>query len=217
MIVAEAANPEQPFETEPGLDQHYSVLRELGDCYAGTGNYDRARQCYRRAASLSPEEASPYVGLGVIAVQTEQLDEARAAFEIARRLDSRCAEAWSGLAMVYQQRKEYQAAFEHYLTCLELDTDNLVALLGLFQTSCQMGTFSKIIHYLEVFVDQHPGDTSVLFCLATLYARDGRLEEAREALTTVLTIEPGKQDARRLLGEVESKLQARGQLKAVAG
>ena len=93
-----------------------------------------------------------------------------------------------------------------YLRCLELDTDNLIALLGLFQTSCQMGTFCKIIHYLQVYLDRHPSDASVLFCLASLYVKEGDLESARRTLNAVLEIDPDKSEALSLLAEVQEQL-----------
>jgi tetratricopeptide (TPR) repeat protein len=198
--------PEDSFDPEGPLDQHYQVLQELGDCYAALCEYQRARECYNEAASLAPDKPGPYIGLGVIGMQTGRAEEAERAFRIAREIQPACAEAYAGLAMIHQHRREHPAAFEAYLKCLELDTDNLVALLGLFQTSCQMGTFSKIIHYLEVYLDRHPGDTSVLFCLATLYAREGRLARAREILLDVLALEPDKIEAAELLEEVRGSL-----------
>jgi Flp pilus assembly protein TadD len=183
------------------------MLKELGDCHAAVADYERARQCYRRAAGLAPDAAGPYVGLGVIAIQTEDLEEARASFEIARKLDPSCSEAYAGLAMILQQRGEYQSSFDMYLASLQLNSDSLIALLGLFQTSCQMGTFAKIIHYLERYLDRHPADTSVLFCLAAIYAKEGMLNQARDALLTVLELEPDKTEANDLLREVRGDLQ----------
>jgi tetratricopeptide (TPR) repeat protein len=92
------------------------------------------------------------------------------------------------------------------LKCLELDTDNLTALLGLFQTSCQMGSFAKVIYYLEAYLNMHPGDTSVMFTLAALYMRDGRLEQSQRILIDVLTLDPANKDAANLLEEVEHRL-----------
>jgi tetratricopeptide (TPR) repeat protein len=123
---------------EQNLTQHYEVLQELGDCHTSVGNYAQAQECYEKAASLGPDEPGPYVGLGVIALQKNLLDDAEIAFRVACRLDVNCAKAYAGLAMVAQQRADYKQAFEMYLKCLELDIDNLTALLGLFQTSCQM-------------------------------------------------------------------------------
>jgi len=186
--------------------QHYEVLQELGDCYASVGNYAQAQQYYEKAAVLSPDEAGPYVGLGVVSLQKNLLYDAEIAFRVACRLDVNSAKAYAGLAMVAQERADYKQAFEMYLKSLELDTNNLIALLGLFQTSCQMGSFAKVIHYLEVYLDMHPGDTSVMFPLASLYMKDGRFEESKKILLDFLTLDENHKDAANLLEEVEHSL-----------
>ena len=186
--------------------QHYEVLQELGDCYASVGNYSQAQQYYEKAAVLSPDEADPYVGLGVVALQKNLLDDAEIAFRVACRLNTNCAKAYAGFAMVAQQRADYKQAFEMYLKSLELDTDNLIALLGLFQTSCQMGSFAKVIHYLEMYLNMHPGDTSVMFPLAALYMKDGKFEESKNILLNLLSLDENHKDAANLLEEVEHSL-----------
>ena len=186
--------------------QDYEVLQEMGDCYASVGDNTEAHKCYERAASLGPDEPGPYVGLGVLALQQNQLDDAEISFRVACRLDARCAKAYAGLAMVAQERADYKQAFEMYLKCLELDVDNLVALLGLFQTSCQMGSFAKVIHYLELYLNMHPGDGSVMFPLAALYMKDGRLEQSQKMLLDLLNLDPDNKDAANLLEEVEHGL-----------
>ena len=186
--------------------QRYEVLRELGDCYASVGSCEQAQRCYEKAALLGPDEADPYVGLGVVAMQQGLLEDAEIAFRVACRLDSASSKAYAGLAMVAQERSDYKQAFDMYLRCLELDTDNLTALLGLFQTSCKMGSFAQVIHYLEVYLDMHPGDGSVKFSLAALYVKEGRLAEAETLLRDVLTLNPDNVDAADLLEEVEHGL-----------
>ena len=193
-----------------GSDQNgkgnYELLKELGDCYAAVDNYQRALECYRQAVDMDPHQAGPYVGLGVIGLQTDQVEDAEKAFAMAIKLQPQCPEAFGGLAMIYQRKQQYAHAFDMYLKCLEIDSDNLVALLGLFQTSVQMGEFTKVIYYLEVFLESHPDDVPVLFCMATLYARDGRLEEARDTLIRVLVLEPGKKEAADLLAQVHGSI-----------
>ena len=187
-------------------DVHCSILMHMADCYAAASDSELAERYYRAASALSPARAAPYVGLGAMALQAEQFARARQFFETASQLQADCSEAYSGLAIIHQKCRDYSAAFEMHLKCLELDTDNLVALLGLFQTSCEMGTFSKIIHYLEVYIDRNPTDTSVLFCLATLYAREGRLYEARRVTLEILAHEPGKTGAAQLLTQLNDTL-----------
>ena len=191
---------------EHALTQHYEVLKELGDCYTSLAEYSRAKEQYEQAAQIAPDEAMPYVGLGVIEFQQGKLDDAELAFKVAKRLDPACSRAFCGLAMIQQQRANYSQALELYLKCLELDSENLTALLGLFQTSIQMGSFSKVIHYLELYLNSHPADLAVMFCLATLYDRDRRLHDARKLLLDILAFTPENTDAANLLEEVEHKL-----------
>jgi len=215
--VTSAATPAEPVAAEHdtaqpyGARQHFDVLKELADCYAERGQGEQAANLYRQAADLLPDEAAPAVGLGTLAVRTGRLDEAAGHFRTALETDPACADAYGGLAMVHQRQGRYDEALDADLQCLQRDQYNLVALLGLFQTSCQMGTFEKIIHYLQVYLDRHPGDTSVLFCLASLYVKESRLEDARQTLLTVLALEPDKEDAEQLLRDVDQRLHGRAQ------
>lgn len=191
-----------------GWTQHYDVLQELGDCYATVGEMTEAQECYQRAAVLAPDEAGPYLGSGVIALQQGKLEDAELSFRVALRLDGRCSKAFSGLAMIAQNRGNWQAAFDLYLKSLELDNDNLTSLLGLFQVSCQMGSFSRVIEYLRTYLNLHPADTAVMFCLATLYMKEKQADQACTLLRDILALEPNHTDARNLLEEAENRLTA---------
>jgi len=199
-------------EQQHDSTQHYETLQEMGDCFASVGNYKQAQKYYEKAAVLAPDAPNPYVGLGVVALQNNQLDDAEIAFKVACRLDPYCAKAYAGLGLAAQQRTNYKQAFEMYLRCLELDTDNLIALLGLFQASCQMGSFEQVTHYLEVYLNMHPGDTSVMFPLAALYMKDGRFEESKKVLLDVLALDENHKDAANLLEEVEHSLAQENQV-----
>lgn len=194
------------------LTQHYEVLQELGDCYTSVGDYSQAHRCYEKAASLGPDEPGPYVGLGVAALQVDKLEDAEVAFRVACRLDPKCAKGYAGLAMVAQQRRDYPQAFDLYMKSLELDTNNISALLGLFQVSCEMKSFAKVIYYLEVYLQMHPGDTSVMFALSALYLKDGQTDQAKHMLQDLLILEPTNRDAVNLLEEVEHTLAGAGQV-----
>ena len=191
---------------QPGSANRFQQVQQLGDCHVTIGNYAQAKRHYERAAALAPDEPRPYVGLGVVAMVNNHFEDAEIAFRVACRLDPTCSKAYAGLALVEQQRGHFKTAFDLYLRSLELDTDNLTALLGLFQTSCQMGSFAKVIHYLQVYLDSHPADTSVMFCLAALYMKDGRLDQSRQVLADLVTLDPANKDAVNLLEEIEHSL-----------
>jgi len=196
---------------DSGWTQHFDVLKELGDCHAMVGEFEEAQECYDRAAVLAPDEAGPYVGCGVMELQKGNLADAEAAFKVACRLDARCSKAWCGLAMIRQQEGGTQEAFDYYLKSLELDRDNLTALLGLFQLSCKAGTFGRVIECLEVYLDMHPGDLSVMFCLATLHLKDGRCRKAERLLRDIIVLDPVNTEAVNLLEEVEHMLAQKAQ------
>jgi len=203
-----SAGCENPESQAEAMQFKFEVLMRLADSYQAVGDSHKAEKCYRAAASVKPNRAGPYLVLGTLALEEERFDEARRLFQQALDLDQDCGEAYGGLAMIHQQKGDYAAAFEAYLKCLYLDSDDLVALLGLFQASCEMGDFSKIVHYLEVYLDAHPSDASVLFCLATLYVRSGRLDDAHRALAKVVALAPDRREAKALLAELDKELAA---------
>jgi tetratricopeptide (TPR) repeat protein len=191
---------------------HYRNLKDLGDCHAAMGDLKHAKISYEQAASVAPLEAAPQLDLASLAIQGGRFREAKEHYQKAIALNPASSEAYGGFAVACHQLNECASAFEAYMKCLELDQDNLVALLGLFQTSRQMGTFAQITKYLEIYLHSHDDDTAVLFCLATLYARDSRFDLARQAVLKVLSIEPEKPDAMNLLRQVEKKLTCDGPL-----
>lgn len=191
-------------------EQKYFTLIELADCYANLGRYAEAGPTYERAIQLRPDKHEAYLALGQLAVQANQLEVAAAALRRCCEIKPDCAEALAARAVLHQKRQEYPAAFDMYLRSLEIDADNLLALLGLFQTSVKMGSFGKIIQYLELYLDTHPDDTSVLFCLATLYGKEGKYEDSRDLLRRLLRIEPDKAEAVELLAKLDGLLQPSG-------
>ncbi len=199
------AGPER-VELEEYADGDSTLLTDLAKGHTPLASHDQALRYYLKATQTSPNESEPYVGLGMIALQLEKPDLARRSLETALDMDPECSAACGGLAMLQQQDGNYPAAFDLYLRCLDIDSDNLFALLGLFQTSCQMGSFGKVIGFLELYLKKHPDDSSVLFCLATLYAREGQLPQARDGLIRVLVLEPDKVEASKLLTNVQIRL-----------
>lgn len=197
-----------PSETRQSLldEDCFITVQEMGDCYTSVGQYEPAQRHYERAASLDPDDPRPYIGLGVLAIHQNQFEEADTAFRVAMRLDPKSSRAHAGLAIIAQNRQQFDQAFACYMKSLECDPDNMTALLGLFQTSCQMGSFSQVIHYLELYLKGHAEDASVMFSLAALYVRDGSLIKAKRLLSRLVALTPDNGDAINLLEEVEHSL-----------
>ena len=187
-------------------DLDFQTARELGDNFLSIGDIEKAEKYFEKAASLDADNAVPYVGIGTIALLKNLPQEAKLAFRVACRLDPKCSQAYEGLGKVAQYNENHETAIEMYLKCLELDANNLTALLGLFQASSEMGSFAKIIHYLKIYLDMHPNDIPVMFSLATLYIKDNQYENSKNMLLKILAICPENKDAQNLLEEVQQYL-----------
>ncbi len=192
----------------PGAGDPAQVLIELGDCHAALDRHDLAATAYHRARQLAPHRIEPLLGLGMLGVRGNDLPGARDAFAAAARLDPAATEPHTGLGVTEQHAGRHRMAFEHYLQALARDGDNLLALLGLFQCAVALNDFSRIIRYLELYLQRHPDDAGVLFCLATLYEKEDRLLAARDALRKALALAPDQHDARALLHRIETILAA---------
>ncbi|MCY2931664.1 MAG: tetratricopeptide repeat protein [Planctomycetota bacterium] len=182
---------------------HYDRLKDMGDCCTVAGDLGQAQHHYSQAIECQPERAEAYVGLGAVALAQARPRDAKRHFQLAVALNARCPEAYAGLALIYHDEQDYRAAFDMYLRCLDLNGDHLLALLGLFQVSCQMGTFEQIIRYLKLYLQHHGDDVAVLFCLATLHARGGALKAAREVALRVLALDPAHSEAIALLHRIQ--------------
>ena len=52
----------------------------------------------------------------------------------------------------------------------------------------------------------HPGDTSVMYPLAALYMKDGKVEASQKVLQDILVLDPQNNDAANLLEEIEHSI-----------
>ena len=146
-----------------------------------------------------PDEPSPYVGLGVGAIQKGSLEDAEIAFRVACRLDPKCARAYAGLAMVAQQRRDFSGALISTPNRSNLDDNHIVVLLGFFQVSCETRSFQQVICHLEKYLQSHPGETRAMFALAVSYQKTGQTEMCKSTLLNLLALDPNNSDAASLL------------------
>ena len=187
------------------FDPPYDLILELGACYLAIGKYDLARECFDKAANMMPSDPEPYVGLGEVSLRKELFQDAKLPFETALRFDEGCAEAYCGLGKAYQQLGNITKAFEMYQRCYKQNKDGARYLLGLFQVSCQLGKFSCVTEYMEDYLVRHPDDTSIMYCLITLYLRSELFCKARDMLTDYLVLEPSNENATTIFRELEQR------------
>ena len=65
----------------------YEINKELGECYLFMGDFDKAEEYYRKAASSNTQSAAPYMGLATVAVQRSELDKALVLYQKAAAVE----------------------------------------------------------------------------------------------------------------------------------
>ncbi len=185
------------------LCDDYEVLMRRADFCSASAASEYARQCYIKASALAPARDEPYVGLGIVSLQQNDLEGAQAAFETACRLDERCERGFCGMGIVYQQKGNCQKALSMYSRCLELDGDDMTALLGLLEISHQTGDLDEIKYFLRQYMARHPHDVAIMLCLASVYLQAEQFAEARQILTDVLILDADNITAVDLIEELD--------------
>lgn len=100
---------------------HFSIAR----FYRSQKEYGKAVDNYQRAISLKPKSiAIRYLELGLTYMDMGDLDNAEAAFQKARRSDSKMAMVYYKLGQVYAKRGKRDKAVKTYRTGRKYDPDN---------------------------------------------------------------------------------------------
>jgi cytochrome c-type biogenesis protein CcmH/NrfG len=83
------------------------------------------------------------------------------------------------LGAIEAHRGQVQRAFEHYSRAAALQPSDAEAKLGLANTLIEMKQTQKATALLEEAVRLEPTNAVVHYRLATLYRKDGRMEDAK--------------------------------------
>ena len=185
------------------LCDEYEVLMRRADFCVASAQTEYARQYYIKASALAPGRGEPYVGLGIVSLHQNDLPAAQAAFETACRLDNRCEKGFCGLGIVYQQKADRRKALSMFSRCLELDGDDMTALLGLLEMSHRTGDLDRIKYFLRQYLARYPHDIAIMLCLASVYLQEEQFDAARQILMDVLILDADNITAVDLIEELD--------------
>ncbi|MCB0416469.1 MAG: tetratricopeptide repeat protein [Bdellovibrionaceae bacterium] len=183
-------------------EDRFEVLKESGNCYFRLGRETEARVAYLDAMKVRPDSVLLEVNLGMLELQCHRLDDAEKHFQRALDLDAGCSKAFSGLALVAQEREDFFVAEKYFYKALDLDPLNQTALLQLVARAHRCGEFAAISERLKQFVAQEPDNVDVNYAYATVLFKRGRWAECRERLHTALTKDPHHRPSQKLNREL---------------
>ncbi|SRR5579871_1018180 len=172
-----------------------SLIRgNLANAYLLGDQGARALPLFRRLARDKPLDATYQVNLGTALARMGHFDEARTAFERARRLRPELPAPWANLGLIEEMDGHRDEAEKDYREALKRDPVNVDAHQNLGALLAGKGEFDEAALHFRA--------AASLGSLGKLLVSIGRLGEAEQTLRSVLREDVNNAEALYLLGNI---------------
>jgi Flp pilus assembly protein TadD len=171
---------------------NYVAENSLGAELTNEGRFEEAIEHFQAAAAINPRDAFSQLDLGVCEKRLGNFPAAVKHYQSALDLSTEPtlrATAFSNLGSIYRVQKNYARAEESYKSALELQPDNLFALVGMGLVAQKLGELNRAIEYFSRAVAAQPSDSEYLLLAQALDTR-GRKQEAAAAYQRAQQISP---------------------------
>jgi len=157
--------------------------------YEAAGDHDRATQWMDAALKDAPKDFATQMAAAQWAAQTSQFDVARKYADAALALKPDALEAKLVLGVIDLLLKDYAAAESQFEAALVQSPSSFAASnnLALALAEQDPAKQRKAVEYAEMNVRQYPKQAEAFSTLGWVYYKNGRLNEAGQALQTALS------------------------------
>jgi Flp pilus assembly protein TadD len=134
------------------------IYSRLGIDYLHLGQTEKAIEAMGQAIRINPTDLNNLQNLGMAYLQVGRVNEADRTFRAITALNDRHGPAHDGLGLVAIQRGDAVAARLEFERAVELDPEDLKALLDLGILYQNTGNKEQALHYLQMFLSKaRPG------------------------------------------------------------
>jgi len=179
----------------------YEINKELGECYLFMGEFDKAEEYYRKAASSNGIHPDPYLGLATIAVHRGELDTAMNLYSKAAEIEPN-DKAFAGMGLIQMDREEHEAAFASFAKSIALNPQNMIAMTGMVQEAYAVNRVEEILPHLNDALIVDPEQDAIRFSLAGCYISLNRRQDAMAQLEHLLEKNPEHEGAKELYAKI---------------
>jgi tetratricopeptide (TPR) repeat protein len=165
----------EPAATEAALGEMYGTT---GQFYQAYSLNPTARECYRNAIKLSPQDFRWIYLLGKLDQQDDRPDDAIQSFLQVRKLRPDYAAAPVNLGNIYLQQNRLEDASENFKAALAVNSREAGALYGLGQVALSQRSYLNAVEYFEKALNLVPGANRIHYSLAMAYRGLGDSEKA---------------------------------------
>jgi Flp pilus assembly protein TadD len=152
---------------------------KYGAAYLWSGYYEQGLPYLQAVLRRTPDNARVLVLVGQIHLQANRMDEAEKTFRDALAVNDKNAEAWAGLADVYDSRKNFSEAKDSYDKALALKPDLVYVLLNAGQLADKMNDQPQAERYYRRALAANPQSPEAANGLGLALAKQGHGEEAK--------------------------------------
>jgi len=144
-----------------------------------------------RWAKSRPDDAMAWFALGLAYTQTDQPDEAIAAYQQSLRLDKKIAVVWFQLGNAYLITNQIAKAIEALQQAVRLDPDNASAWYQLANSYVISNQTTKAIETYQQSIRLDSSDARVWFAFGNAYIQSYQIAKTIECWQQSLRLNPG--------------------------
>lgn len=173
-----------------------------GLCYQGIGDDQLAKESYKSALALNPDDPDTLYNLARLYYNENDLETALAYAEQAQDITKDNGDELVEylLGLIYEQQNRTEDAILAYERSLTINPKQLLAAIFLGKLCMKIQDFPKAIAILKDAVEQDPLNLEVNYDLALCLAKVGEWEDTIRYCKRVIEIDPGYAKAYNQLG-----------------
>lgn len=171
-------------------DQLEQIIVLQAEMAAIEGRIPEAEQIYGDVLARNPRCARALCGQGAIAANGGDWSTAQSRFETALSLRPEYDVALAGLGLCSLWRRDSEGAWHYFSRAQQANPENGRALLGLIELGYGLKRLQDVEQALKAYLEMHPLDLQFVYALAGCYYAQSKLDEATEALNTIVMFEP---------------------------
>jgi len=194
------------------------ALRLLSNAYVTMGKYEEAEQMLRTAIGLETRDPTLHVTLGRALARKGQLEEAKKQYGIALQIDPKFAGTYVALAALAVAKNRREEAEEYFRKAIEMDpgTTGPGAYFEMGTMYLRALEFDKAQDAFESAIELDPLSGLAHGGLGSVFADQGKLEQALEEFAIAVRHEPANQQILASLAGLHDKLREFDKAKAFA-
>ncbi|XP_036448519.1 uncharacterized protein ttc6 [Colossoma macropomum] len=176
----------------------FQVYLSRAAFYGAKGRYSKAILNCNEAIRIQPKCVRAYLYRGALKFHSKVYKGAVEDLTMAIKIDSACSFAYYNRGVCYQQLKEYELALRDYSIVLLLPSQKEIELKVLINRALVYVELDDHYNALQDFkaaAMKHPEDASIHHSLGVHFHRLGQLQEAVEAYSEALRLNPFLLDA----------------------